>query len=109
MEETLEIRTTPVSKCLDKKLKVFGFEVMDLLALFLTISILNFIFGKTDFKLILVWLPSALLAGILYFGKRGKPENYLIHWLRFQFFPSIYSAFNEPAKWQQPPRTNRKG
>lgn len=106
MEDHLDFRTTPVSKCLDKKLKVFGFEVMDLLTLFLTISILNFIFGKTDFKFILVWIPSTLLAGILYYGKRGKPENYLIHWFRFQFFPSIYTAFNEPTKWRKPPRIN---
>ncbi len=105
----MEIRTTPVSKCLDKKLKVFGFEVMDLLALFLTISILNFIFGKTDLKLVLVWMPSLALAATLYFSKRGKPENYLIHWLRFQYFASFYSAFDETQDWKAPPTIQKKG
>ncbi len=102
----LDIRTTAVSKCLDRKLKVMGFEVVDLFAIFLTISILNFVFGNTSFKVILVWLPAVTLAAVLYFGKRGKPDNYLMHWLRYQYFPSNYAAFVEPSRWQVPPRKN---
>ena len=41
------MRTVPVSKCLDKKLILFGYEVPDVLAIFLTLSILNFLFGQT--------------------------------------------------------------
>ena len=103
----MEIRTTQVSKCLDKKLKVMGFEVIDLFALFLTISVLNFIFGNTSFKIILIWAPSLSLAFILFFGKKGKPDNYLIHWLRYQFMPAIYSAFYDPKEWNAPPSTRK--
>lgn len=103
----MEIRTTTLSKCLDKKLKIFGFEVVDLLALFLTLSILNFLFGRTDFKVFLVWLPSLTMGLVLYFGKKGKPDNYLIHWLRYQISPFVFSAFQTASRWSPPPRLDR--
>lgn len=98
------MRTVPVSKCLDKKLVMFGFEVFDLLAIFLLLSILNFIFGESSFKLLFVWLPTVLVACILRYGKRGKPEKYLIHWIRYQIKPGVYSAFPEPTVLKSPPR-----
>ncbi len=100
----MEVRVTPISKCLDKKLKVLGFEVVDLFAIFLTISILNFVFGSTNFKFILVWLPSLVLASTLFFSKRGKPENYLLHWIRYQFSPARFEAFQDPKTWKSPPK-----
>ncbi|MGZ3783877.1 MAG: hypothetical protein ACXVC3_05040 [Bdellovibrio sp.] len=54
-------------------------------------------------KLFLVWIPSAALAAILYFGKKGKPENYLLHWIRFQFTPASFSAFSDSSQWKTPP------
>ncbi len=98
------MRTIPVSKCLDKKLIMFGFEVMDILAVFLTLSILNFIFGSSSLKILFVWLPSATLAAVLRYGKRGKPDKYLVHWLRFQTKPGTLSAFSEPTIDLPPPR-----
>lgn len=104
----MEIRTTSVSKCLDKKMMVLGFEVPDVLAIFITLSILNFLFGTTHEKLLLVWLPSIALALTLRLGKRGKPDNYLVHWVRFQIKPGVLSAFKDPSEWELPPRL-RKG
>ncbi|MBI2712751.1 MAG: hypothetical protein HYX41_07865 [Bdellovibrio sp.] len=66
------LKSTSVAKCLDKRLLLFGFEVMDVLAIFLTLSTLNLIFGQTSFKIALVWLPTLILAAILHFGKRGN-------------------------------------
>lgn len=103
----MEIKTTAVSKCLDKKMIIMGFEIPDLLAIFLTLSILNFMFGMTSMKIILVWLPSIALALILRISKRGKPDNYLIHWIRFQIRPGVLSAFQEPSEWSIPPRSRR--
>lgn len=103
----MEIKSSPVSKCLDKKMIVLGFEVPDLLAIFLMLSILNFLFGTTSMKVVLVWLPSIALALTLKFSKRGKPDNYLVHWLRFQIRPGILSAFAEPSEWGLPPRLRR--
>lgn len=99
----MALKYTSVSKCLDKKLRIAGFEIPDLLILFLTVSILNFVFGRTDLKLFLVWIPSALLAGLLYFGKKGKPDNFLVHWMRFQFRPGVLRAFPDPTSSGNPP------
>ncbi len=103
----MELKVTEVSRCLDKKMMIMGFEIPDLLIIFLTISILNFLFGTTNLKLLLVWFPSASLALTIRLTKRGKPENYLIHWLRFQMKPGILKAFPEPTI-NAPPPTLRK-
>jgi hypothetical protein len=103
----MSLRVTSVSQSLDRRLKMFGFEVPDLLAIFITLSILNFVFGQTGMKLLFVWLPSVAVAGVLYFGKRGKPDNYLIHWLRYQVKPGVYSAFSPPTKWEEPKRIKK--
>jgi hypothetical protein len=103
----MELKATEVSRCLDKKMMIMGFEVPDLLIIFLTISILNFLFGTTSLKWLFVWLPSAALALTIRLTKRGKPENYLIHWLRFQMKPGILKAFPEPTI-NDPPPTLRK-
>ena len=100
----MTLKYTAVSKCLDKKLRIGGFEIPDLLILFLTVSVLNFVFGQTDVKLLLVWMPSVALAALLYFGKKGKPDNYLVHWMRFQFRSGVFRAFPEPTNSNIPPK-----
>ena len=99
----MSLITTPTSKCLDKKTKVFGFEMADILLVFILLAVLNLLFGKTDQKLLFIWLPPTLLALLLKFGKKGKPENFIVHWLRFQFTPGVFSAFKEPKKNPFPP------
>lgn len=101
------MRQVEVSKCLDKKLIMFGFEVIDLLAIFLVLSVLNLVFGQTSLKIPLVWLPSLTLALVLKYGKRGKPDKYLVHWLRFQIKPGVLEAFPEPSRIEPPPRLRR--
>ena len=100
----MSLRSTPVSKCLDKKLLLFGFEVPDVLAIFLTLSVLSFVFGQQPFKAILVLLPTAALALLLHIKKKGKPDNYLVHWIRFQVSPGSYRAFPEATQWVRPPK-----
>lgn len=103
------LKVAPVSRCLDKKMMIMGFEVPDLLIIFLTMSVLNFLFGSTSLKWLLVWVPSATLAVVVRFSKRGKPENYLIHWLRYQIKPGVLCAFLEPTNTYPPPKlTERK-
>jgi len=103
----MEIKVTEVSRCLDKKMMIMGFEIPDLLFIFLTMSILNFLFGSTSLKLLFVWLPSFGLALSIRLLKRGKPDNYLVHWLRFQIKPGILKAFPEPSLNNPPPRTRK--
>ncbi len=97
------LRTVSVSQCLDKRLIVFGFEVLDLIAIFITLSTLNLLFGNTELKLPLVWIPALSLASVLRFGKKGKPDQFLAHWLRFQLSPGVYSAFEPATGWVAPP------
>ena len=98
------MRTTSVSRCLDRKLVLFGFEVLDLIAVFLLLSVLNYVFGQLPFKWLFVWAPSVTLACVLRWGKRGKPEKYLVHWVRFQIKPGVYSAFPESPHGKPVPR-----
>jgi len=91
------MRVVPVSTCLDRRLQLLGFDVLDLLAVFLVLSVLNLLFGQTTLRVPLVWIPTAVLALVLRYGKRGKPDRYLIHWLRFQLRPGVLSAFEEPT------------
>jgi len=104
----MDLKVTSVSKCLDKKMMIMGFEIPDLLFIFLSMSILNFLFGTTNLKLLFVWLPSFALAMTLRLTKRGKPENYLIHWLRFQIKPGRLQAFPEPVHDLAPPKIKEK-
>lgn len=99
----MELKTTEVSRCLDKKMTIMGYEIPDLLVIFITMSILNFLFGTSDLKLYLVWIPSLALAMTIRIGKRGKPDNYLTHWLRYQIKPGVLSAFHEPSNITPPP------
>lgn len=105
----MSLKVTEVSRCLDKKMTIMGFEIPDLLMIFLTVSILNFLFGSSSIKWLLVWLPNLTLALLLRYAKRGKPDNYLIHWIRFQGKPHIIKAFVEPTNWAKPPKLNAKG
>src|SRR4051794_38271926 len=97
------MRVSSVSKCLDRKLVLFGFEVLDLIAVFLLLSILNFLFGQVPYRWLFVWLPTLALACILRWGKRGKPDKYLVHLIRFQIKPGVYSAFIEAPHPVLPP------
>ncbi len=93
----MALRSEPTSQSLERKLLILGYEVPDVLAIFLLLSILNFLFGQTNYKLFLVWLPTILIAIILRLGKRGKPENYLVHLFKFHTKSKYFSAFQEPS------------
>ena len=103
----MSLKVVPVSRCLDKKLQILGYEVPDLLCIFLFLSILNFSFGGLGQKFLLVWLPSLILAIILRVGKIGKPDNYLIHLVRFHLRDKYLSAFTEPSRFEIPPKLKR--
>lgn len=87
------LRVTKVNQCLEKRLKILGFEVMDALALFFVISILNFVTGPLNMRLVTVWIPALVMGLTLWIGKRGKAENFLTHFLKFHLQPKNLSAF----------------
>ncbi len=86
----LLISSTP--RTLENKLKLLGFELLDLLLIFLYLSISNLLFGQTSLKVPLVWIGTLILTIILYFVKKDKPDGYLGDYLSSLVNPNIFSA-----------------
>jgi uncharacterized protein (DUF3820 family) len=84
--------TTRVPRALEMKSKLFGFELPDLIFIFLTLAMTNLLFGATKFRYLLVWGSTGGLAVLLYFAKKGKPDGYLQHLVEFWLKPSFLSA-----------------
>lgn len=89
----METLSSQVYKCLDKKTLILGFEIMDLFVLALLLAVLNFFTGNSEYKLLLTWMPVSLLAIVLKLVKRGKPDLFLTHWIKFQVRPKQHFAF----------------
>jgi len=81
-----------VPRALEKKTRLFGFELADLLLIFLYLALSNLIFGQTKLKPLIVWGGTAAIAATLYFIKRGKPDGYLQHYGEFLTGPSVFSS-----------------
>ena len=78
------------------QIRVLGLEAPDLIFVLLVAAIMNLIFGQTRFVLLAVFgVPSLILAS-LYIGKKGKPDGYLIHLLRYLIMPNFFSAGESP-------------
>jgi hypothetical protein len=87
----MELNSSVVHRNLDAKLKIFGFELYDLLAILLIAAIMNLVFGRTSLSFLMVFLVPGFLAVILYFGKRNKPDQFLVHLVRYYLAPGVYS------------------
>jgi hypothetical protein len=84
--------TSKVPRALEMKTKLFGFELPDLLLIFMNLAITNLIFGTTSFRYPLVWGTTLALALFLFFAKRGRPDNYLQHLGEFIAQPAYKAA-----------------
>ncbi len=89
-----------VPRALEAKTRLFGFEIGDLLIIFLYLAISNLVFGTTRLKFPMVWIGTPLIAGVLYFAKRNKPDNFLQHWGEFKRMPGILSAGKPDTDYQ---------
>lgn len=84
--------TSKVPRALEMKSKLFGFELPDLLLIFFNLGMTNLVFGATSFRYPLVWGSTVTLALVLYFVKRGRPDNFIQHYGEFHSRPSYFSA-----------------
>jgi len=89
-----------VPRSLENKTKLFGFELADLLLIFLYLSISNLVFGSTRLKFPMVWLGTLGIAILLYFSKRNKPDHYLQHWGEQMRSPGVLSAGKMDTEYQ---------
>ena len=78
MEEK-ELLISRVPRALELKNKLFGYELSDVLIVFFNLSMMNLCFGGTRFRAPLVWGTTVVLALILHFAKKGKPDGYIQH------------------------------
>ncbi len=104
----MSLKITPVSQCLDKKLKFMGYEIPDLLIILSFLSLLNFLFGDLRWKIFIVWGPATVLALIIRIGKHGKPDNYLLHQIQYWLRPKYVRAFPESSTFCELPKYLRK-
>lgn len=87
-----ELLSSTVPRALENKTKLFGFELPDLLLIFLNLSVTNLVFGASSIRYLLVWGTSLGLAVFLFFAKRGKPDSYLQHLVQFYLRPSYRAS-----------------
>ncbi len=87
--------TTKVPRALEMKTKLFGFELPDLLLIFMNLAVTNLVFGTTSFRYPLVWGTTLILASFLFFTKRGRPDNFLQHYGEL-IAQSAYKAAGRP-------------
>lgn len=89
------LESSSVNRSLDRKTTILWLELIDIFIIILTASILNLVFGKTGLKLYLVYLPSLLLTLVMIFSKRGKPDNFLLHYLKYSLRPKYLTCFEK--------------
>lgn len=98
----MDLTTSKTFRCLDRKAKIMGFELFDVLMIGIVLSAMNLLTGNVPYRLLVTWTPALALAGVLWVGKRGKPENYLLHLVRFHLGQNYYCAFKEAKnKWKK--------
>ena len=94
----MELNTSTVQRNLDAKLKIGNIEAFDLLIALIFGAVMNLFFGDTVLELPLVIGAPVLILAVLCFSKRGKPEKFLPHLIRFYLEPGFFAAGEEPAK-----------
>ena len=101
------LSTTKVPRALEMKTKLFGFELPDLLLIFMNLAITNLVFGTSSFRYPLVWGTTLGLALFLFFAKRGRPDKYLQHLGEF-IAQSAYKAAGAPDRKYRKFRKEKK-
>lgn len=87
-----ELLTSEVPRMLETKNKIFGLELSDVLLLILNLSVQNLVFGSTSLKIPMVFGTSLGIGFLLFFFKRGKPDNFIPHFFQHLISPTVRSA-----------------
>jgi hypothetical protein len=93
--------TSSVPRTLETKNKILGLELSDVLVLLLNLSVQNLIFGSTSLKIPMVFGTSVFLAVILFFFKKGKPDQFLQHFFEHLISPTVASANSQDKKYRR--------
>ena len=87
-----------VSRSLDRKSLILWLEITEIFALVMICSLLNLTFGATGLKIYFVFLPTVILTITMVLTKRGKPEGFLVHFLKYHLQPKTLSCFYEDVR-----------
>lgn len=87
-----ELKSSKVYRKLDAKFKVGGVEAADLLGVLILAAVLNLGLGRVPYGAVLIFGIPLLIFITLYFGKRGNPDGYLLHALKFYLSPGEVRA-----------------
>ena len=90
--ETNSVLISHCNRNLERKVKIFGFEIFDLLLLGIVLAVLNITFKMSNYSFFISWGGTVLMGSLLYITKRNKPENFLLHKLQYWFRPRVYFA-----------------
>ena len=97
----MELKVSRVHRNLEAKMKIAGMEACDLLFVLIFASLMDLTLGHTSLRVWFVFLLPASLGIVLFFTKRGRPGNYLLHLIRYHCTPGRYSAGTEPQDGRQ--------
>ncbi len=100
MENQETLLTSTVPRTLETKSKILGLELIDVILLLLNLSIQNLVFGSTALRLPMIFGTSACFALVLLFFKRGKPDQFLQHYIEYIKSPTIRSANGEDLEYR---------
>ncbi len=94
------LKTSTVHRNLDRRPKILGMEMQDVVLVMLLASVMNLIFGATRLGAYITFIPPTIMAIVLLVGKRGRPDKFLVHLIRYHITPGFYSA-GENSKYQK--------
>lgn len=86
------LKPSTVHRKLDAKFKIGGMDAADLLVVLIFAGVMNLIFGRLSIGPIFIFGLPGLLFVAFYFGKRGKPDGYLLHAIRYYLSPGQLRA-----------------
>ena len=86
------LNISKVPRALENKTTIFGFEISELILVFLYLSITNFFFGRTGLKIPFVWGGTIALGVGILLTRRKRPDQFLQHLYIFYRNPEILSA-----------------
>ena len=89
------LESSQVNRSLERKTLILWLELIDIFIIVTTASLLNLVFGQTGLKLYLVYLPTILLSITMIMTKRGKPDQFLLHFMRYHLKSKHQSCFDK--------------
>ena len=102
----MDLDTSPVHRDLDAKFKIGGLEAFDLLMALIFGAVMNLFLGGTALEVPLAIGGPIIIIVVMYLGKKGKPENYMAHLLKFYMEPGFFSAGEEHRQLEKVRRTS---